>query len=427
MRSWVVAFLPLALAAAPVWSLDVSGRAGVGVMYSDNITRTSVATTDDTVIDATTQFLAHESSRRVLADVRGNLQYLDYAQHTYSSNVVGDVAGYGRFDFVPERFNWEVLDNFGQQQLTPGSPDTPDNRQNVNFFSTGPHVQLDFSRRLRLIVGGRYSRVSYETTSDGNNRVGGSVGLVRLIDFASDMSVNVTSESVRFESGSLNPDFTRRQVFGRYRSKGGRSSLVAEAGYDQVSGDAGQLSAPLIRIELTHEVSAFSTFSLYAGRETSDAGSQLRQLQSQAPQVQGSLMVQRSTDPFSYRYVRAGWRYSRNRTSFDLGVSRALEHHEIQTALDHTTTSLYAGIQRQIARLLTASVSFSHLKNDYDIQATDSSQSTGLAGLAWRVTRHVDIRAEYQRMHQSSPTALYRYNENRLALSIGAVWDPPSR
>ena len=313
---------------------------------------------------------------------------------------------------------------FGQQRLSPGTPQSPLNQQNVNFFTTGPRLTVSLAQQFKLGVSAKYSKVSYETTDDNNDRTGGSLNLTRTLDSSSSASLNATTESVRYDNNILNPDFRRRQAFARYQSTTERAKVVADFGYDDLTGEAGKLGTVLLRLEMSRFVSASSTISLFAGKEGSDAGSLLKQLQSQVPQLQGADSVQRSTDPFSNQYVRAAWSFSRNRTGLDLNISRSKEKHETQLALDHTSTGFYAGAQRRLSRALVASLSGSYFKSEYDLDSASSRQSSGAAGLSWRATRLLDVKLEYQYVHQSSPLITNRYTENRIALSVGANWDP---
>jgi len=137
--SWLVLGI-MGAACAP--AAEFSGELGVGAIYSDNIRLAPTDPTGDTIGVATTDFSLHEEARHLVADVAANLQYLTYAHSIYSNELVGDFTGYGKIALLPGRIDWVVQDNFGQQQLDPGLPVTPENLENINYFSTGPDVTI---------------------------------------------------------------------------------------------------------------------------------------------------------------------------------------------------------------------------------------------------------------------------------------------
>ncbi len=431
------------VSSAAAVAADVNGGVSAGVIRSDNIARTHDDQIKDTVYDVSGNLLFHEATVRTQADVRANLQYENYDKDTFSSDVVGDAAAYGDFSFVPDRFDWYAQDNFGQQRLTPGVADTPENRENINYFSTGPRFAFNLGPQNSVKLGGDYSKVSYEDTDADNNRYGGLAAFVRQLDPSRSASLNASYERINYSNDVDNVDFARRQAFARFASATSRATLAVEAGYNEIHSDLDKTGEPLLRLEATRVVSASSKLSLFAGKEFSDAGSLLRtlQTQSQTPatgpgqvvipaQVNvplGANNLQRSTDPFSNRYVRAGWDFAKNRTGFNLGASYSKEAHETQVQLNHSVTGINGGLSRRLRPTLTAQLGFGYYKNNYIDGTPSSKQSDGTASIAWRAGRHVNVSAGYERFHQSSEIAESRYNENRYFLSVGAVWDPAAR
>src|ERR1700722_6933882 len=92
---------------------EIGGRIAAGVIETDNVQRTAIDTMSDTIEELEADVAVHEQTRRLDADVLSNLQYLTYAHHTYSSEVVGNFIGSGTFAVLPKEFEWVVEDNFG--------------------------------------------------------------------------------------------------------------------------------------------------------------------------------------------------------------------------------------------------------------------------------------------------------------------------
>ena len=140
--------------------LEAEVRAGVGV--SDNIARTSTLEIEETITTVGFEFAATEQTRRLDLNIRSNVDYLNYVDDTFDAEWVGGLDGYANFSLIDERLSWDIRDNFGQQLLDPLEAARPGNRENVNFFTTGPTLTLSPGGRTPMVLDARYSRVGYE-------------------------------------------------------------------------------------------------------------------------------------------------------------------------------------------------------------------------------------------------------------------------
>src|SRR5665213_2368349 len=135
MRRRIAAFLAAGcFGIPPLYAADAAGEIGVGAIYTDNIRLVATDTQTDTIGVVTTDFLVHEQTRHFDAEVAANLQYLTYEHNIYTKELLGDLAGFGKFALLPGRIDWVVQENFGQQQLSPGTPLTPLNLENINYL-----------------------------------------------------------------------------------------------------------------------------------------------------------------------------------------------------------------------------------------------------------------------------------------------------
>ena len=91
---------------------------------------------------------------------------------------------------------------YGQTTKNQFAPSTPDNRENVNYLSTGPDFTLSLGSRNKLLLNGRFADVSYEDSELGNQRVRGALALRRDLSDATNVSINVTTEQVSFDDDS---------------------------------------------------------------------------------------------------------------------------------------------------------------------------------------------------------------------------------
>jgi hypothetical protein len=398
---------------------EIGGRIAAGVIETDNVERTSVDPMSDTIGEVEADVAIHEQTRRVDADVLSNLQYLTYARHTYSSEVVGNFIGSGTFAILPKEFEWIVEDNFGQQQLDPTTTVTPVNLENINYLSTGPNWLLTLTPLVHAQVALRVSNVYYQTSDLNNNRGDASFALVRSLSATSNVSANVAAERVLYQDDIANPDYTTKEAYLRYDAQGARSKLAVDLGYDEVGGLSSTGGGALVHFDATRVLSQSSHLDLSIGQDISDNSNLLRQLQNLNGLAANATNLQRANDPFVNRYARLDWQFERNRTSMNFDVARYEERHLEDSGLNQNRTQTDFALRRNLAPALTASIGATYARSEYLSAAGNYREVIASAALAWRIGRHLDVRAEYDRFDQRADVATNQYTENRIGITVG--------
>jgi hypothetical protein len=421
MRRQSAACLALGiLGASCLQAAELSGEVGIGAIYTDNILLTPTNTQGDTVGVASTDFLLHEDTRRLVGEVAANLQYLTYEHDIYHNEVLGDLTGLGKFAVIPGRFDWVLQDNFGQQEITPGTPATPLNLENINYVSTGPDFSLPIGRQLLGQLSARYSKVSYQLNDLNNNRGDASVALVHPLSASSNVSLNASAERVVYDDSLVNPDYTTRQGYVHFDAQGSRSKLMVDAGYANSTIANQKSGGALVRATISRTISTSTSFELSAGQDISDTGNLLRQMQGTSNVTLGAAALQSAQDPFTNRFATAAWRFDRHRTGLSLALSQFRERHTEESDLNRTRTELDAGARRNLSETLIANVDVRYAResfvssitpNDTDLRAT--------ADLAWRLGRRIEVHAQFARVDHRSDALVDSYLENRYMLTVG--------
>jgi hypothetical protein len=424
----VVSLLTGLVVVAPSLAAEVAGRIALGAAQTSNIRRAASNEESATIGMASADFSLQEKSRRLNADIAASAQYLRYPSNTYADEVVGIMHGHGTFGFVPNRIEWTVEDNFGQQQLDQAAPLTPENRENINYFSTGPDLTAALGGQTRLVLSGRYSLVDYQRSDFDNHRTGASVALLRQLSDSSAASLNVSSENIRYDNSLANQDFRRQQAYARYDAHAGRTNLSVDAGYNRVTGLGTAFNEALVRVRLARVVSASSTVLLSGGQEISDAGNLLRQLQGLNGQDSnrvefGTESLQQSNDPFTNRYASARWQFARHRTEFDVGLSRFQELHRTNASLNRVRSQADATLRRNLTPVITASLSVNYARATFDGLDPDYHELTASGAVEWRIGRRLDLRLQYDRFNRNGDVTANDYTENRILLSCGISLD----
>lgn len=415
----------LASAALPAAASEPGYELSLGVGTSDNIRRVPTNEESETLAIAGLNVDWRERSSRTQADVLADVQYIDYLQNTFGSEVLGNATGRLQYTISPERVMWVFSDNFGQGRIDPLSAASPENRENINYFSTGPDLALPFGSAMQLLASGRYSKVSYQDTPLDSDRYSGLLGLQRKLSAATTVSLNFSHDAIRFDDSTVNTDYSRDSAYARYQAQGRRTSLAFDAGYTKIDRSVGKdSSGALFRIELSRRVSASSFIAASAGHEFSDAADAFRLSQTLTGgglDTQGTLQT---SSPFLNKYFTLGWNFERNRTAFSISGSRFDETYRDNGLLDRNRTLVNAQFTRTLTPVVSASLVAAYTKENYKNLVGDANESTAGAQVSWRAGRHLTISARYQYAHRSSDLPGSGFSENRTWLQFG--WGRPS-
>jgi hypothetical protein len=399
---------------------DFAYQANLGLGHSDNIRRTSVNEEDEGIAAAGLRFSLAQQSSRLQMDAVGDLAYDEYLHNTFDSELVGNFAGNARFALVPQRFEWVISDNFGQVLNDPFAPETPDNRENINSFSTGPDVTFAFGSQTRLRLGARYSLATYEKSPFDFDTVSGEATLSRSLSSASNVSLNVRSAQTRYDEAALNADYDQDEAFVRYDVTGARTKLGIDLGYTRMDRDAATEAEDglLLRLDATRRVSAASTATLTMGREFSNSANAFANMQGVGGIGLGATPGIQTTEPFTNDYVTLGWDFSRNRTSFGVYASWSDQSYEDAGTLDQTLTSIGAQVGRQLSPRTSLNLHVLYDQSDFKLPDSDYNDLGGGLIFTWQLSRAVSLSATYDYLKRSSDAPLSDSTENRYWLSI---------
>src|SRR5690606_16682042 len=125
---------------------------------------------------------------------------------------------------IPDRLQWVFEDSFGQAQDDPFAPSTPDTREDLNYFSTGPDLLVRFGSTGFTRVYGRWSSTTYETSPLDAERTTAGLSVGRRASESSELSLNGVTESIDFDADA-STDYDRKSAFIGYRVDAARTLI----------------------------------------------------------------------------------------------------------------------------------------------------------------------------------------------------------
>jgi hypothetical protein len=410
-KGFAVALVGLLGAVAAHAEVAYEVEAGVGA--SDNITRVATDEIDETLASLGLTLDWQEQSRRINGTTLIDLSYVEYLDDTYDSEVLGTASADITFGIVPERFTWLVSDEFGQSQTDPFAPVTPETRENINYFTTGPDFILRFGQAMVARVFGRYSITDYEDSPLDADRVTFGMAIGRDFSARSRAALNLVSDSSSFDD-AVNTDYERRSAYLSYDLTGtGRTTINSRLGYSWLELDgADETGGPLFGLDLTRQLTEASQLTLSAVHEFSDAGEML------GDAGQGSTEITSSSDPFESSEISLGWRFDKHRTSFGLTTSYSQRRYETQASIDSDRTNFSLDLGRRLRPTLRLGLVASLTNEEFVNTAVDSDEWLAGLTLDWQFGRHMGLRLRVDHNERSATEGAGDYEENRAFLSF---------
>jgi hypothetical protein len=413
--------------ANPAEKLTYAYGIDAGVGETDNVTLVSTDKISETIAVADADFSLKQQSRLLNAEAKGSFSYLDFLQGTYSHELIGRLDGLARFALIPEKISWVLQEDFGQAQVDPFTPVTPTNRENVNYVSTGPDLDLRLGSLGFVDVTARYARTQYQTSPFDSNRFTGSIAVGRALSAGSTIALAGSTERVLFANTVENTDFDRSSIYGRYEAQGARTELRVNLGATKVDQGNESITGPFVKLQLSRKISSAANLTFTAGRNLIDAATAFSALQGGAIGAIGATAVSGiGTSPaavtssnYTVTYASVGWQYARNRTTFGVSGQWEKDSYQGQPQLDLNRGSGQLSVERQLTRAFTAQLIGSVYRTNY--ANVDFAETDGLAGavLTFREGRGLEIRLRCEHVSRVVSGIGSGYTENRAFLTVG--------
>jgi hypothetical protein len=413
-----------ALAMVPALAIEIAPRAGLGITWSDNVNREALASESDSIVGAQLGVRLNVDSRRWNADIDLAGVHRKFLSDTYPSSTLGWVLARASATILPRYLTWEVEDNYGQTATDAFGAIEPDDRQNTNFLTTGPNLQLSFGRLERLEIRPRYSDARYSETEDlDNHRVSASVALVHRWTAIRQISLEGYSERVSFDREDLFRNYDLRSAFVALRSDGRRTVAELSLGKSRVDDDRTQRNSTLASFALTRQITGITSVEAYVRRGFSDSADSFRIGQGGTQQVLIDQNVQVVAQPFVETRVELAMAAALSRGGYRLSASSIKEDYRDLATLNRKRTEIDARAHYTWPSLLRTDLFATYSRGSYESSVQDTRDvSFGLA-LVQPLRGGLDAILRFERYDRSSE--INPFDENRVVLALS--WNPPTR
>ena len=422
------------------WSLFASATRDSDVQHTQN-------GSSDTIVAAGASGAFFKPEGRLRANLRGAAQYEDYLDNTFRGGVLGSFTGSAQYAFIPEHFIWSVEDFYGQVATNTFQAATSANRTNTNTFSTGPELMLAFDSVTGARLNARYGVTHYDTGNFDDTRYSGGLGLYRHLSSVTKLSLNVSSERTKFGSQS-GASYDRQDLFGQLETHRARYGVSLDAGVSRLRTDAGNQSAPLLRLHIYRRLTASWNLNLSANSEYLSSSDLLGEALATARVVNGVVVYGGATpgaglnsalaaasgaslsrQPVRYQSLRAGLDFARPRTNFGVSASIGRQRYPLagqSLDLDRKEWSFGASASRRLRPSLRVDASAYYTRRKFDQLDESDSDRLGSLALAWTLSRQLSTSLGFRyEERRSEINRIYNYTSKAAYLSFS--YGPRSR
>lgn len=404
----------------PVRAAEFAYGIGYSATHSDNITRTSdaAAARSDIIHSYLAGFAFAENSTNFFGRVLAQAEFRNYQDDSYGDESLYNLKSNLVWTLSPQRFTWTLDDTYEQTRISAAAADTPDNRANVNVFSTGPDVYFRFSPVQTLALGARAGNVYTGKANADSDRFSGSARWLYQATATSIYSLNYEILDVNYDDTTLNSNYTSHNMFLRADYRPSRSQYTLDLGATRINTDRGQdLDGSLTRFSWLRQLTTDSNFGMSFSGEFRDAGADI--LMASSATTPGAALTSGEITSDVYYVKRGSLFYNRRSARFALDLSLYTQDLDYETTLqDRKENGGVLNLMFFLSGTTTVTLSTDQIRTEFrDFVRRDTDRDSGVR-LDYRMTRSVTLALEGRREERSSTVPDAEYVDNRLYLSI---------
>jgi hypothetical protein len=382
----------------------------VGADYSDNATRTNTNEISTGAAVAGVQLAAQRPSGPLRFDVRADLSYYNYFDNAVGDEVLGSVAAAAAYEFLPERFSWDLRANFDQIQNNLLLPLSPNNREDVTSLTTGPVLRARLGEALQAELKGRYSITDYSKRDFDNDTVGAQLVVGHRYAAHGLIGAGGAYDKITYRSsrGLGAVDFDRREAFARLESSGARTSFTADAGYSQVKGGSIDDHSALYRLGLTRRLTPFISGHIELSQEFPTSEAVANAAAAIGATAADAILT---AAPRLARTSSIGFTMDRSRTTADLAYVARRETGALTATGRRSTDEVRGRIARKLTPRAKLTLFADYLQDELSVPVFDANEFDvgGEFSVNFGRSLGLDLRIEHR--NRSSSIASNEFSE----------------
>ena len=368
-----------------VFSLRVGGG------RSDNVRRVPVMEESGSYTAVGFLLDLNRESRRLEADLTADIEQRIYSIADIEDELYGFLDASVEVQALPERVSWFISDSYFQGRPDPFAIDTPENREQINVFSTGPRFNLPLGRRTFLRLSATASKQSLEETSELDSDIhAAEVGLFRALNITTEIGFTVSTRDVEYDLPSRDNEIDSAYLSYRRELATGEASVAI--GQSKVYFGANDDSTPFVDITWARDVGARSRLTLSLGNEYVDALENVQSGSSADPLLNADVYEQTS--------VESAYAIEASRTTISIGASLIEARYANNVFLDNDESRLNIALQRSLSPQLELGLRASVSRREFQQSGTEDNFSSWQLSLRQNFARRLSFEFSYENISQ---------------------------
>lgn len=401
---------------------------GYDWQYSNNIFQTEHDRASDSISSLLANFVYQEALPDAQTRLRLGATYRNYHRDSFDDESTFLVDGAGEWFFLPRLLSWVATEGFRQVQVSPIRPNTPDNLEDSNVFTTGPNLYLHLGPRDQIVIEGRYGDVYIANSDLDNRRSYGALRWVHQVSQRQRVSANYEYMEVEFKEVNTY-NYSRHDAYLSAVLTSNRTEFQLEVGGTQVDLVSGEsLQGFRGRIDMAQQLSSHSRAGIRYFQDFSDTGLELLAtgITSAPGNVGGSGNVTTDVVTGDVFYSKQSELYYRRTVStlpFGIRVFMRDVDFEIDTG-DRREKGGTIDVNYSPIPMTTLSLfSFYRLTEYFDTGREDRDSESGVA-VVWQMGRRLSSRLEFRNISRHSAAVDASFDDSRVTISISYGTSP---
>jgi len=367
---------------------------GDNLTYVDNATQSSGEHNSDVSNSLNVQFVAREVTGDYQASLDYSVEKVVHSEELFRDQLIVEGGSNIVVQLIPSRFNWEFSHSRSEVSSDSGEPDIPSNRTERQTLMTGPTLTFRFSERDFSDVSYRKSKITFENEgAAGSGRDQFQASYRHLLSPVRSVSVSASSTKVSFDGADQK--FNLKNVFLGYSSQVRDGEFSINVGLNSVKSGSGLFSSRVentgkfYEVEFSKRINSEHVVGVSASQDVTDSSTLGVDFQT-GPEVQFDPLVLEALNSLQNIRVRdivtvqghdVSYQYSNNSNRWGVSalVSRTKNSSESGNATRRSqgySVSIPYTISEK--RLVSASLGFTKISVDEELEGTDETSLFGL-------------------------------------------------
>lgn len=405
------------------YALETSSNYRLGASYTDNSLLREKNKKTELSINTAAGYNILDVLPNINYSLNTNVSYTKYTNNTLSDTVFYSAIGNFNWEIIPVSLTWQISDNLSVREINQFKQPLPNNKQQVNIFSTGPSYIYTINPINRVLIDYRFTDIKYErknlNVNVDNKRDIYKLAIEHKLSGSSVVSLNYDDTTVKYVDVKANNNFTGNALFLLYTSIKPTSLISLSAGVTKARlvATAKDYQSDFYSAQWDYQMNYSSTLSARYWKGLSEATNDIRLSNFLNSGVVNTANLN-DTNIFSverffliFSQNKANWR-----TSYSLyGIEQ--DYGDIKPNLITFGGNIFVDYNITRSLVLTSTLSQIARRTKTSIEQKTLDKSFTL-GTRYYLSTNLQFITQYQKNNRSSNLSGRSYDENVISISL---------